>query len=176
MTGSVRVYASALFELAKERGELDRVRQDLRAMADLCRGHGPLRALFARGALNAEQRQSLALALVRAQGAGPRVERFVSLLAQKGRLAEIGEMAEAFEAMVERSRGILLGEVRSAVELSPEEVTRLAAALGRHMGMGVLLQQKLDPRLLGGAVAVVGGRTFDASVRNQISRFIKQVS
>ena len=61
--------------------------------------------------------------------------------------------------------------MKSAVEFSADELNVLGAALAKRVGAKVRLTQMVDPSFLGGVVATVGGKIFDASLRTQIERF-----
>jgi F-type H+-transporting ATPase subunit delta len=76
--------------------------------------------------------------------------------------------------MIEASQGVLTGKVTSAVELSAEELDVLGAAIAKRVGSRVKLKPEVDASLLGGVVATVAGRTFDASLRTQLERFKNQ--
>jgi F-type H+-transporting ATPase subunit delta len=165
------VYAKAVFELASEKGELDAVQGQLRGFWDACKAHAPLVAALTGPVVDTKSRRAILDEVATSLGLTGLSRRLLDLLAQRGRLAQLPDVLERLEAMIESSQGVLAGKVRSAVELSPEEVSVLGAALAKRVGGRVRLAQEVDPSLLGGMVATVGGRTFDASLRTQIERF-----
>ncbi len=89
----------------------------------------------------------------------------------RGREATLSQISDELEALVQKSQGVQAGQVRSAVELSAEELSVLSASLSKRVGGKVKLTQTVDPSLLGGMVATVAGKTFDASLRSQLERF-----
>ncbi len=60
--------------------------------------------------------------------------------------------------------------MRSAVALTADQQTRLAAALANATGKQVNLKVVVDPVGLGGLVATVGDTVIDGSVRTRIDQ------
>jgi F-type H+-transporting ATPase subunit delta len=52
--------------------------------------------------------------------------------------------------------------------LGDAQRTRLRSALSARTGQQVELDESVDPNLLGGAIASVGGLVFDGSLRTQL--------
>lgn len=165
------VYAKALFEVAGERGEIESVARELHEFWDMCESSPALCAVLAGPGIDPNSRGAVLADILSAGKAGGLVGRFLKTLSERGRISAVPEILKKLEAMMDGSRGIISGSVRSAVELSSDEVSVLGSALAKRVGKKVKLSATVDPSLLGGVVAVVGGRTFDASLKTQIERF-----
>ncbi len=165
------VYAKAVFELAREKNSVDGVAQQLRAFWEACRSHRALSAALTGPTVETRARQAILSDLLSSLEVSGLAKKLLELLAERGRLAELPQIMDQLDAMIESSQGIMAGRVRSAVELSADEVNVLSNALAKRVGKRVRLDQEVDPSLLGGVVATVAGRTFDASLRTQIERF-----
>jgi F-type H+-transporting ATPase subunit delta len=63
-----------------------------------------------------------------------------------------------------------VAEVRSAIALTADQETRLAAALANATGKQVNLKVVVDPSVLGGLVATVGDTVIDGTVRTRIEQ------
>jgi F-type H+-transporting ATPase subunit delta len=165
------VYAKAVFELAGEKGEIDAVSKQLREFWDACRTHANLVAALTGPAVDTKSRMAILGDVAASVGVSGLSLRLLQMLAERGRLGQLPAVLDQLETMIQASQGVLAGKVRSAVELSADEVTVLGNALSKRIGSRVKLTQEVDPSLLGGVVATVAGRTFDASLRTQIERF-----
>ncbi|MGZ3650750.1 MAG: ATP synthase F1 subunit delta [Bdellovibrionota bacterium] len=165
------VYAKAIFELASEKGELDAVSKQLSGFWDACKVHAPLVAALTGPAVDARSRKAILSEVSITLGVSGLAGRLLDMLAARGRLGQLPAILRDLETMIETSQGMVAGRIRSAVELSPEEITVLSSALTKRVGSRVRLKQEVDPSLLGGVVATVAGRTFDASLRTQLERF-----
>lgn len=165
------VYAKAVFELASSKEGPEKVLEQLRNFWSTLEGHDGLRAVLAGPTSESGSRRAILKEISSALGLSGLAKNLLDLLASRGRIAQVPGIIESLGALIEASQGVMVGEVRSAVELSAEEVNVLGASLAKKIGGKVRLTQKIDPALLGGVVATVGGRTFDASLRTQIERF-----
>ncbi len=73
-------------------------------------------------------------------------------------------------ARASSAKNLEVAEVRSAVALSADQQTRLAAALANATGKQVNLKVVVDPSVIGGLVATVGDTVIDGSVRTRIDQ------
>jgi F-type H+-transporting ATPase subunit delta len=166
------VYAKAVFELAGEsRGDVGTVSTQLHGFWVATQEHSALVAALTGPAVDVKHRKAILADVSKSLGLTGLASRLLELLAERGRLAQLPEILHDLDSLIEASQGVQVGRVRSAVELSAEEIAALSAALTKRMGGRVKLTQEVDPSLLGGVVATVSGRTFDASLRTQIERF-----
>lgn len=171
MSSVAKVYAKALFELGQEKGQTESLEKDLRSFSELLASGAPLGAMLGSAGINPNSKRAVLADVLKAMELHPVVKRLLELLVARGRSSEIPAVVRELEVLVEASHGVQAGQVRSAVELSSEELSVLSGALAKRVGGKVKLSQTVDPSLLGGMVATVGGKTFDASLRSQLERF-----
>jgi F-type H+-transporting ATPase subunit delta len=105
-----------------------------------------------------------------AEGADELVVNFVRLLAEKGRAAEIAEVAADFAALVAAEERILDVELTTAHELSDEEFGRILGRIEAASGRKVQAERTVNPDLIGGIVLQAGSMMLDASVRGRLER------
>jgi len=65
--------------------------------------------------------------------------------------------------------------VRSATELTPDQIERLREALNRATGKDVEVKVVVDPSVLGGVVSRVGDLVIDGSVRHRLEQLREQM-
>jgi F-type H+-transporting ATPase subunit delta len=95
---------------------------------------------------------------------------FVRLLVEKGRAAEVREVAAEFEVLVAAREGVLDVELTTASELSDEEFGRIVGRIEQASGKRVQATRSVDPGLIGGLVLQAGSMRLDASVRGRLDR------
>src|ERR687886_23910 len=95
----------------------------------------------------------------------PLVRNLLLLLVEKGRGAEVGEVAEEFERLVAAGERRLEVELTTALDLTEPEARDILAQIERSSGMKVEATRKVDPDLIGGVVLQIGSLRVDASVR-----------
>jgi F-type H+-transporting ATPase subunit delta len=105
-----------------------------------------------------------------AAGSDELVVNFVRLLAEKGRAAELGQIAVEFDALVAAEERILDVELTTAYELSDAEFRGILDRIEKASGRTVQAERKVDPELIGGIVLQAGSMRVDASVRGRLER------
>ena len=105
----------------------------------------------------------------------PSVQVFADLLLRKRRINITGAVAREFKAIVERAKGLERATVVSAVPLNQAELTRLHAELERVTGKHIVLEEQLEPALLGGAYVRIGDRVVDRSVKTLLEAIATQL-
>jgi F-type H+-transporting ATPase subunit delta len=174
MEGAARVYAEALFEVAKEKGKLDAVREQLGQFADALDSDRELQVFFFSPYFSsAEKREGLARAL---SGAEPEFLNFLELLIEKHRMPAIFRIRREFEEMWKRENRRIDVTVTSAVELDPEVVGKIGEEIERQTGQMVDLASRVDDEILGGIVLQVGNMVLDASIRSRLEKLRKSVA
>ena len=103
-------------------------------------------------------------------GADERVRNFVLLVVEKGRGAELPQIAREFDELVAREQGRLEVELTTAFELSEEEAQAILQQIEHSSGRTVEATRKVDPDLIGGLVLQAGSLRVDASVRGRLQR------
>jgi F-type H+-transporting ATPase subunit delta len=171
MSGSTiaRVYAEALFALAKERGlreELDREFMDL---AGLFQENRSIHDFFASPGTPQDEKTEI-IENTLAPHLHPVTIGFLRLLIHKGREMFIERILDAYQDLTEKAEGRLEIQVTSATPLDEETTTRIADELGRMTGQSVALDARVDPGLIGGLTVRMGDRRLDASIASRLRR------
>jgi F-type H+-transporting ATPase subunit delta len=169
-----RIYATALFDAAKEKGRVDAVRRELHEFRQAVAQVPELRALLENPELDTRQRTEALRALL--ADADELVRNFVLLVAEKGRADELDEIAEEFDALVARDEGILDVELTTAVDLSDDEARRILAQIEGVSDRKLRATRKVDPALIGGFVLRAGSHRVDASVRSRLERLRRELT
>ena len=169
-----RVYAEALFEAAKEKGNLDEVHSQLGEFTDfLDRDHDMQVFFFSPYFSSDEKSAGVEKAVV---GAEPELVNFLQLLTEKHRMPVIFRARRQFDAKWAKERRQLEVTVTSAVELDPVIAEDVGAAIERQTGQSVQLTSRVDKEIVGGLVLQVGNMVLDASIRNRLEGLRKEVS
>jgi F-type H+-transporting ATPase subunit delta len=162
-------YARALFEIARAEGTLDEVEDELFRFARSFESSDALRQALTDEQIPAAKRQAIVEDLLGGKATATTTQ-LVSMVVGSGRGRELPAIVDRLVARASSSKQLELAEVRSAVELSDDQKTRLAAALANATGKQVNLKVVVDPSVLGGLVATIGDTVIDGSVRTRIDQ------
>jgi F-type H+-transporting ATPase subunit delta len=169
-----RVYAEALFDVAKEKGKLDRIHDELDQFAEAVGGDRDLQVfLFSPYFSSAEKSEGIERAV---SGADPEFVNFLELLVEKHRMPLIFRIQRQFEAAWKEENRKLDATMTSAVELDPEIVQRVGSEIEKQTGRDVELSSIVNENIIGGIVLQVGNMVLDASIRNRLEKLRKAVA
>jgi F-type H+-transporting ATPase subunit delta len=174
MPEAARVYAEALFDVAKEKGKLDAVREELGQFADAVDGDRDLQVfLFSPYFSSAEKVAGLKRAV---SGADAELLNFLELLVEKQRTTEIFRVRRHFDELWKQENRRIDVTVTSAVSLEPAVVEKVGEEIERQTGQKVELASRVDAEILGGIVLQVGNKVLDASIRARLEKLRKSVA
>jgi F-type H+-transporting ATPase subunit delta len=164
---AVATYAEALFEAAREREALEEVLNDLQEFVTALRENEELRLFFYGGQVPERQKRKAIEGLTEDMTAS--TTNFLKVLSDNGREEILEDVLRQYEELVKEHLGKIEVEVTTAVELSEDAERRLKERLGKVLeGREVILETRVDPDLLGGAVFRFGGRMMDGSIRGRL--------
>ncbi len=169
-----QVYARALFEVAKEHGLLDQVRDDLNEFAQALHDNRELAVFLFSPYFSTEEKKDGLKRVV--TGAEPVFMNFLEALIERHRMPAVFRIRDDYQEMWEDERHLLAVEVTSAIELDKATVASIGDRIGEQTKRTVELSSKVDPDILGGIVLRVGNVILDASIRNRLEQLRKQVA
>jgi F-type H+-transporting ATPase subunit delta len=168
------VYARSLFEVARDEGKTDLVREELGEFADVLAENRSLQVFFFSPYFSSDEKvEGLDRAI---SGADPIVANFLALLVEKHRMPALMRIRQRFEALWQEENKVLPVRITSAVELTDDVTRSIGDRIGERTGRKVELTSDVDPDILGGIVVQVGNSVADASIRNRLENLRKQVA
>lgn len=167
-------YANALFEVARVEGSLSEVEDELFRFARTLQGNDELRNVLTDEAVPVARRQGVVEDLLGAK-ASPVTANLVQFVVGAGRARQLPQIVERLVERAAAAKDSVVGEVRSAVPLTDDQVQRLAESLGKATGKRVEVKVVIDPSVLGGIVAQVGDTVIDGSVRARLDQLREQI-
>lgn len=170
MTQTVgKVYAEALFLLAQEEKQEQKIYDELNAAADVMAAHPELVSLLDVPTLGAEERVSV---LRRVIGDEDGItENFLCLLVEKHRFSRLEDIRSAFNKMYHEAFGIAEVFVTTAVALEETQRAALVQKMKQKLGKEIQLRESVDETLLGGMVVQYGDTRMDNSLRTRMQNF-----
>ena len=167
---AARRYARALFALAQEEDRVDAVRAELDALLQLLEQSIELRQAIFRPLHPGAERRAVLQAVCRRLGSSASVQNFCAFLVDQRRVIDFQAICQAYQQLADAAAGRTHARVVAASPLRSEQRERLQRALSARTGQQVDFEESVDPSLLGGAVATVGGLVFDGSLRTQLEQ------
>lgn len=167
-----RAWADAIFELARDTSsdELERVESELALFAELLTDEPQVMSVFKSPKVGVEVKQELIKKAVDGRFSKLLVNTLL-VMAEKRRLAEVPGVANAFQALVDAHVGRERVQVSTAVEMDDDTRAQVKDSIAEQLGKQVILEEKVDPTLIGGLVFTYGDTRVDGSVRRRLQSF-----
>ena len=162
-------YASALFDLAAEAGNVSAVESDLEKLDSALRESADLKALIANPEVSRADLGKAMAALAGLLELDGLTAKFLGVLAENRRVSQLPAMIAAFNTIAAAQRGEVTAQVTSAHALSDEQVETLKDKLKAREGRNVNIRTSVDPDLLGGLVVTIGSKRIDSSIRTRLN-------
>lgn len=165
-----RRYAKALVKLADEQNQVERFGDELAQFSSLLANQDLLRLLLESPTLPLERKKAVLDEVLAGVRPAEVIQNFFGLLLEKDRLQYLPQISAEYRRQADELSGIIRASVTSAAELGEQQKQAIGASLERQTGKKVELTVAVDPALIGGLQAQIGGRLFDGSLKTQLKR------
>ena len=98
------------------------------------------------------------------------LKNFLSFLIIKRRFFYVDQILKSFIETCSKKRGELKAELKSAKELSNDEISKITDELTQNFSSKIKLNYKYDKSLIGGLVVQVGSTMVDTSIKNKLQQ------
>src|SRR5262247_4528328 len=149
VSGMAGRYATALFELALEQGEVDTTKVNLERFEALVAEVADLARLLRSPVLSADDQTRALSAVLDSAGIDGLAANFLKLVATNRRLFAALDMVRGYRALVAKHKGEVSAEVTLAEQPSETHLAAIKDALAAATKKNVQVQVKVDPSLIG---------------------------
>ena len=173
MTEYSKEFAGALFSLCTEDGSVEATAKQLDSLEKLFSENPAYPVFLSAPGIPLEERITN-LKNMMDGSFSKTLTSFMCVLCEKNAMMSFGSIVEAYRTLYRESINRCTAVVTSAVELTPEEKSRIASAIAKKIGKDADITYKIDSSILGGIITEVDGKITDGSIRGRLSA-IKEV-
>ena len=164
-------YARALFDVAlKEKADLRQIEEQLAGFVDLFTQHPALRKVLLNPAVPAPRKRSAVAEFATRLKLTPVLAKLVTLLAERDRLILLTDVLASYRERLLDYQHVVRAEITTAVPLSGTQAQDIERRLAQVTGKTVLVSARVNPDIIGGVVARLGGTVYDASITRQLEK------
>ncbi len=167
---SAERYSLALFELSEENNLLSQIEDQSSSILNLIEQSEDFSNLIKDPTTSQEDLLKVINTISENNKFESLFKNFLSFLIQKRRFFFIERILKSFIEICSRKRGELKAELKSAKELSNEEITKITEELTKNFSSKIKLNYKHDESLIGGLVVQVGSTMVDTSIKNKLQQ------
>jgi F-type H+-transporting ATPase subunit delta len=163
-------YASALFDLARDRRQIEAVGNSLDALGQALLDSKDFAELVSSPLVSRDEAGKAFAAIAPQLGLDPISANFLGVLARNGRKNELRNVIRAFRRLAAEHRGETTADVVTARPLNDDQIAALKQQLRASAGRDVSIEATVDPTILGGIVVKLGSQQIDASILTKLNR------
>lgn len=171
----VRRYARSLLAAAQGANAAELVGRELDRFADLLAADPEIGRLLNHPLVSETTHRELLAKFADPQTPAVFNDFIVLLLRKRGTLS-IRQLALEYRILALAAAGEALAEVIVPRPLPADQKERLQAALNRQTGRRVILEEKVEPRLLGGIMVKIGDRVWDGSLSYRLAQLTGELA
>ena len=161
-------YSRALFEVASENKEIDKVESDVRNFQSLFNSSSEIKNFIQNPTQSINTQNSFINLLTEKLGFSKNLKNFFLLLVEKRRIFFVKKIFESFLKLCSKKRGEIKASLISSKELSTTELDEISKDLSKSMGSTIKFDYKVDKELIGGLKLQLGSFMIDTSVKNKL--------
>jgi len=170
---TARRYAEAVFEIGREQGTVERWLADLRTLAEYF-GNKRLLFVLREPKIPAQRKEQVVRDLL-ADKVQPEALNLALLLVERELTPLAPAISQAFDQRYNDYKGIAIAQVTTAMPLDEGLRAQIRQQLAQLTGKQIQLQERVNPTILGGAIAQVGDTLIDGSLRRRFELLRQQI-
>ena len=168
-------YGLALYELAKEKSELNKVEDGMNGLKALLNESSDFKEMILNPTVTKEEKNKIIIKLVDKYSFCQTLKKFLGFLTNKNRLFFLNQIIDSFLNFMSSSKGELKAKLLSSKELSKAELENIRDELSRDFQSPIKIDYKHDPDLIGGLVIQVGSVMVDTSIKSKLKQLQKSM-
>ena len=168
-------YALALYELAKENSEINKVGDGMNGIKTLLSESFDFKEMILNPVVGKEEKKEVIFKIADQYNFCQTLKKFLSFLTSKNRLFFLNQIIGSFSDLASNSRGELKANLLSSKELSKVELEKIRSELSKDFQSPIKIDYKYDPTLIGGLVIQVGSVMVDTSIKSKLRQLQKSM-
>ena len=168
-------YALALYELSKEKSEIEKIVEDLKNLNELLNDNIDFRDMILNPTVDKEDKGKVLSEISKQYNFCETLRSFLGFVTMKNRLFFISKIIESFLHLISKNKGELNAKLISSKELSTKEQKEIEKELSENFKSKLNIQYKYDSSLIAGLIIQVGSVMVDTSIKTKLKRLEKNM-
>ncbi len=163
-------YSRALFEVAKDASELEKVEADTKTFHSLLKNNNEFTNFVQNPTYSITVQNKFLNFLSEKLNFSRNFKNFLLLLVEKRRIFFVIKILESFLKLSMKKRGEMNASLISSKELSKFELENISKDLSSTMGSTIKFDYKTDKELIGGLKLQLGSFMIDTSIKSKLKK------
>ncbi len=168
-------YSRALFEIANEGGELEKIESDIVNFQSLIYSSAEFKNFIKNPTHSKIVQTNVINLLADKLNFSKNLRNFFLLLVEKRRIFFVKKIVDSFLKLCSRKRGEVKAILISSKKLTSDELNEISTDLSKSMGSNLKFDYKVDESLIGGLKLQLGSYMVDTSIKNKLKRYEQKI-
>ena len=164
-------YARALFELANENSEIDKIENNLNNFLSIYNSSEEFKNFIKDPTQTIESQFNVINVISEKLGFAGNLRNFLCLLVKKRRIFFVHKIVKNFLRLCSKKRGEVKASLISSKKLSKDELNDISKELSKSMGSTIKIDYSVDESLIGGLKIQLGSFMIDTSIKNKLKKY-----
>ncbi len=164
-------YSRALFEIANEAKELDKIESDIKNFQTLLNSSSEIKNFIQNPTVGINNQNKVVTILSERLDFTKILKNFFLLLIEKRRILFLNKIIESFLKLCSKKRGEIKASLISSKKLTSSELDKISQELSKSMCSTIKFDYKVDEKLIGGLKLQLGSFMVDTSLKNKLKKF-----
>jgi F-type H+-transporting ATPase subunit delta len=166
---TARTYASVLLDIGREKGLLDVFSEELAAFNECVRSENDFSVFLELPGVDLEKKKHFIEKVFSGKTSSEFID-FICVLIDNGRNNELEQIEEAYSELMDDEKKSIRVNMTTGVAIDQTVRDSAAAMLSKKFGKNVILEERVDPSIIGGIVLRAGDTIIDGSVSTRIRK------
>ncbi|AZV55311.1 F0F1 ATP synthase subunit delta [Clostridium sp. AWRP] len=167
-----RRYALALYKIGEEKGKVKEYLEELRQVVAAIKGNSKFLEIMEHPEVSTSEKKKMFTKIFKDK-VNEDILSFLLVLIEKDRINEIDGKLREMENIYLESNNTVKAKVKTVVALNDDERNALIEKLEKKFNKKVLIEEEIDPSIIGGVYVEVNNEVIDGSIRSKLSEMKK---
>jgi F-type H+-transporting ATPase subunit delta len=167
-------YAKALLDLSREQNIVPAVHNNILSFIKVLNENHTLRSLLKNPVVTYDKKITV-INKIFAPSFESLTIKFFELMLRKTRGQYLPDTASAFIDQYNELNNIAKATVRTAAKLSEKAVKEIEQKIASALNKTIILEQEVDPSIIGGVWLKMGDRLYDGSIKGKLQKAKKEL-
>ena len=168
-------YAIALYQLAKESSEIEKVEDGLNSLKKLIKESFDFKEMILSPTVTKDEKKNVILLIASKNNFSETLKKFLGFIALKNRLFFLEKIINSFLNLLSKNKGELKAKLISSKELSVKDQEKIQRELSVDFKSQLKIDYRYDPSLIGGLIIQIGSVMVDTSIKNKLKKLEKNM-
>jgi F-type H+-transporting ATPase subunit delta len=167
-------YSTALFEVAKTHNKIEQFLDELQEVSSILKENARLAKILNHPVVQIKDKRYIVNTAFHGR-IDNEIINLMMVLIEHGKINELTNIIFHYRDIVYNYKGIKVATATTAVKMTSEEIDMLKKRLENQYGCKIIVENPVDPEIIGGVYLKVGDEAIDGTIRGNFEKMEKEL-